>query len=571
MTTTQEKTPEVMATDSASADTGDVKTAIPRVDSDQVNAISARKLLLKCDLRLVPILGTLYLVSFFDRSNIANARLFGLEKSLNMPSNGFNTCLWIFYIPFVIIEIPSNLIMSMNKIKPNYWLAGMMFILGVVSMCQGFTESYGGLLACRFLMGILEAGLPPGAALLIGQYYKRSEFNVRFAWFICFALGGSACGGLLAFALEHMGGLAGYESWRWVFIIEGLITVAFSVAAFVIIPGFPEDAKFLTEPERAFLLNRLREDRGEEKIDMKNVPWLRVLLDWKVWTFTVVFFCCDMSAASISAFTPTILKELGWTKSTAQVMSIPIWVVGIVFTLSASFLSGKLSIRYPFVFLGIALSLIGWAIQLAQVQRPGVRYFALFAIASGAFMQMPILIGWLNGNLRGRPAQAIGAAVQLGIGNCANFISSNVFITEEAPKYPTGFTAGLAITAVGGGMLIIVVLLMAWHNSKLTKAEEGGDVKDKHDQETFRDYEPDHFYTSTSSNGIRLRRQQRDLGGLPSARKTEERRIHYSGAKPLDLISQQGFVFLAPGAPLASATLLGHSCTGAGFGDGYWS
>jgi hypothetical protein len=80
-----------------------------------------------------------------------------------------------------------------------------------------------------------------------------------------------------------MGGLAGYESWRWVFIIEGLITVAFSVAAFMIIPGFPEDAKFLTEPERAFLLARLREDRGDEKIDMKGVPWLQILLDWKVW------------------------------------------------------------------------------------------------------------------------------------------------------------------------------------------------------------------------------------------------------------------------------------------------
>ncbi|KFZ11655.1 hypothetical protein V501_04622 [Pseudogymnoascus sp. VKM F-4519 (FW-2642)] len=468
MTTTQEKTPEVMATDSASADTRDMKSGIARVDSDQLSGVSARKLLLKCDLRLVPILGTLYLVSFFDRSNIANARLFGLEKSLNMPSNGFNTCLWIFYLPFVIIEIPSNLIMSMNKIKPNYWLAGMMFILGLVSMCQGFTKSYG------------------GAALLIGQYYKRSEFNVRFAWFICFALGGSACGGLLAFALEHMGGLAGYESWRWVFIIEGLITIAFSVVAFMIIPGFPEDAKFLTEPERAFLLKRLRDDRGNEKTDMKGVPWLRVLLDWKVWAFTVVFFCCDMSAASISAFTPTILKELGWTKSTAQVMSIPIWVVGIVFTLSASFLSGKLSIRYPFVFFGIALSLVGWAIQLAQVQPAGVRYFALFAIASGAFMQMPILIGWLNGNLRGRPAQAVGAAVQLGIGNCANFISSNVFILGEAPKYPTGFKAGLAITAVGGGVLVVVVLLMAWHNSKLSKAEEGGEVKDEHDQENFR-------------------------------------------------------------------------------------
>lgn len=93
---------------------------------------AARRLLFKCDMRLIPILGCLYLVSFLDRSNIANARLFGLEKSLHMPPTGFNTCLWIFYLPFVIVEIPSNLFMSLNKIKPNQWLAGAMLILGML-------------------------------------------------------------------------------------------------------------------------------------------------------------------------------------------------------------------------------------------------------------------------------------------------------------------------------------------------------------------------------------------------------------------------------------------------------
>ncbi|KAM0453164.1 hypothetical protein ACHAPV_009120 [Trichoderma viride] len=92
---------------------------------------AARRLLIKCDIRLIPILGCLYLVSFLDRSNIANARLFGLEKSLHMPLTGFNTCLWIFYLPFVIVEIPSNLFMSLNKVKPNHWLAGAMLILGM--------------------------------------------------------------------------------------------------------------------------------------------------------------------------------------------------------------------------------------------------------------------------------------------------------------------------------------------------------------------------------------------------------------------------------------------------------
>ena len=99
-------------------------------DGHPQNSKKARKLLIKCDLRLIPILGCLYLVSFLDRSNIANARLEGFEKALHMPSDGFNNCLWIFYIPFVIIEIPSNLIMSWHRMKPAYWLGGMMFLLG---------------------------------------------------------------------------------------------------------------------------------------------------------------------------------------------------------------------------------------------------------------------------------------------------------------------------------------------------------------------------------------------------------------------------------------------------------
>jgi hypothetical protein len=98
-----------------------------------VDLVAERKLTTKMDIRIVPILGLLYLVSFLDRSNIANARIEGLEAGLSMPSNGFNTCLWIFYLPFTMVEIPSNLLMSLPKVKPNIFLAGQMFLLGMFS------------------------------------------------------------------------------------------------------------------------------------------------------------------------------------------------------------------------------------------------------------------------------------------------------------------------------------------------------------------------------------------------------------------------------------------------------
>jgi len=92
-----------------------------------------RLLTAKIDLKLTPILGLLYLICFLDRTNIANAKIAGLEAGLHMPSNGYNTALWIFYLPFVLFEIPSNWIMGMPQIKPNLWLGGQTLILGTLS------------------------------------------------------------------------------------------------------------------------------------------------------------------------------------------------------------------------------------------------------------------------------------------------------------------------------------------------------------------------------------------------------------------------------------------------------
>lgn len=91
----------------------------------------ARKTTLKIDIALLPILGLMYLLAFLDRTNIATAKLNGFEKDLGMPSNGYNTALWVFFLPFVVLEVPMNMILSTNKIKPSYWLGGIMFLLGM--------------------------------------------------------------------------------------------------------------------------------------------------------------------------------------------------------------------------------------------------------------------------------------------------------------------------------------------------------------------------------------------------------------------------------------------------------
>jgi len=354
-----------------------------------------------------------------------------------------------------------------------------MLLLGVVSMCQGLSHSYGGFLCVRFLMGIFEAVLPAGATFLVGSYYTKKQAALRFAIFFAFAQLGPCFSGLLAYALENMDGISGYAGWRWIFIIEGLITIFISFFVMLIVPDWPERTTFITPDERARLLDQLHADKGDEKLDLKRVPWAQILLDYKIWLPTIVFFCCDMTAASMSSFIPTILVELGWKANRAQVMTIPIWLCGMTVQILGCWASGVSKVRFPFLLGAIATVMIGWIIQVVHVDSASVRYMSLFFLASGTFIQMALLASWTTCNLRGRAQSAIGTAFLIGLGNCANFVASNVFITKERPRYPTGFRTGLSITIVGFIVVLIHAGLLAWHNKKLdAKRKQTGNWED---------------------------------------------------------------------------------------------
>ncbi|KAI4598538.1 hypothetical protein KJ359_002949 [Pestalotiopsis sp. 9143b] len=215
------------------------------------------------------------------------------------------------------------------------------------------------------------------------------------------------------------------------------MTIAIAIPILLFCPNFPQQAQnwFLKPDERDRVLRQLEASRGAEikGSAADNVALWKVLVDWRIHLFTMCFFCCDITAASISAFSPTILTELGWTNTVAQLMTMP---------------------------------LIGWIIMRVYVRQAGVRYLALFFMSMGTFPQMPIFMAWLSANLRGHKYLAVGMAWMVGFGNCANFISSNVFIKAEAPRYVTGFTNGLVFTIVGMLLTLLGCALLVVKNKK---------------------------------------------------------------------------------------------------------
>lgn len=178
-----------------------------------------------------------------------------------------------------------------------------------------------------------------------------------------------------------------------------------------------------------------------------------------------MYFGIVNTGYATSFFTPTILKQLGWTAIRAQVMSIPIYIVACVIALVTALASDRLRHRFAFTLAGCVIATIGYVLLLCQNSIPiGAHYFALFAITGGGYMTQPVLMGWLSNNMAGHYKQSISTAMQIGIGNCGGLVASNVFLTSEAPTYPTGFGISLGMVWICGISCVVFVTWLAREN-----------------------------------------------------------------------------------------------------------
>ncbi|GAB7352783.1 hypothetical protein MBLNU459_g3405t1 [Dothideomycetes sp. NU459] len=424
-----------------------------------------KRVIRKCDWRVVPPTIVMFALSFIDRVNIGNARIQGLEKDLKMKGTNYNVALLIIFVPFILCETPSNMILK--KVSPRIWLSALLCGCGIMSICQGVVKSYGALLGCRFLLGIFESGLSPGTILLITMYYKREELPWRLAWWYMSGTGAGAFGGLLAYAIAKMDGIQGYSGWRWIFIIEGVFTVFMAGVCYFWLVDWPADAKFLNDEERKVLLARLGSDHQDEA-RMDRVNWKRCFSDWKVWFGAIMYLGIVNTNYSTNYFNPTLLKELGYTSEAAQVHSIPLYVVASAFCLAVCYASSRLNNRYAFLMFGVAFGSIGYIILLAQKAGVpvGAKYMALFFITSSGYIVQPMVVSWILNNASGHYKRAFTSGTMIGVGNGGGLVASNIFITKQAPYYKTGYSVALALLLNTGLFATIFLFLLKRENKK---------------------------------------------------------------------------------------------------------
>lgn len=306
-----------------------------------------------------------------------------------------------------------------------------------------------------------RAGFFPAAVYTISTWYLPNETQVRIALFYTASALAGAFSGLLAFAITRMDGLGGLEGWRWIFILEGIVTVVSGALTFFLLVDTPAlSGGWLSCDERRYL--QLRQDiakgngtrgrvspEGPRKWELAK----SVLLDWQLYLQALVYWSNTGPNYGLKFTMPQIIKNMGYSNSTAQLLTIPPYVAGAISAYVSSIFADRFTWRMPFIVGAQALIVISFIILFIKADNIsgsiGASYFAIVLACIGFYPISPGGNAWTLENLAGPTKRAVGIAYMLGMGNIGGIIGSFIYIEKESPKYPTGFGASLALAGLG--------------------------------------------------------------------------------------------------------------------------
>lgn len=435
-----------------------------------------KKLMRKFDLYAVIPMGVLYLMSNLDRSNLGNAQIAGMPEDIGLVGNQFGVAATLLFATYVPFEGPVAMLLKVIGPKPLMSVCALCW--GASCLAMGWMTNYKHLYAGRLLIGFFEAGLIPCINVYLGWVYKKSERGQRSSFIFAFAAFSSAFGGILAFGLTQIN-TPSFAGWRWLFAVEGAITILVVPAFWFVFPTSPTEAWFLTEDDKRLMKARYDNDPTWGHDD--PFEWsecFKAFKDPKWYAHFIYQFSINISLYGLTTFMPAIVRGLGYSGVQANLMTVPIFICALVFFLVLAYFSDKTGYRGPFLATGVVLLIIGYAI-LISVDNLKVRFFATFVAALGIYPTTGLSLMWMQDNVARYYKRATMVGFTLTLGNTAGVAVGQIFTTQSGPRYTQGLTIALGLACLALVDLGILMGSFTWINkkraAKIKAAEEAGD------------------------------------------------------------------------------------------------
>ncbi|GEQ67975.1 hypothetical protein JCM33374_g1641 [Metschnikowia sp. JCM 33374] len=432
------------------------------------------KITRKVDIRLIPMLVLLYIMNYLDRNNIASARLGGLESDLGLTGNQYQICISILFVGYILMQIPAN--MFLNKFRrPSMFITFIMVAWGTISTCTAAVQSFGGLLAIRFILGFAEAGFFGSALYILSCWYTRNQLSLRNSLLYSGSLLSGAFSGLIAAGIvQNMDHVRGLRSWRWLFIIEGAITVGIAPFAYWVLPDMPENSKMLSPLEKEVLLYKIRSEVGEDDSDSMNSEsyWGAFKLcvsDFKVWA-CVGILSWLVAACGVTNFFPSIVKTLNFDNVITLCLTAPPYLLAVVMTFFWARHADKTGERFWHVVLPMVVAMASFIIAVSTLNT-GARYFAMVIMVPSLYCSFTTILSWMSNSCPRPPLKrAIAISLMNCLSNSASIWNAYLYSSSSAPRYTTAFICNIVFL----GLAILCAVALRWRLHLMNRQIENG-------------------------------------------------------------------------------------------------
>jgi ACS family tartrate transporter-like MFS transporter len=379
----------------------------------------ARTTLRKVAWKLIPFLCVLYIFNIIDRANVGFARL-SMQDDLGMSQAMFDFGYGLFYIGYLLFEVPSNLLL--RRVGARVWIARIMITWGVISCATMFVTDATGFYVIRVLLGVAEAGFFPGIILYLSYWFpdrQRAKMTAFFMMAIALAsILGNPVSGLI---MQHLDGASGLKDWQWLFLLEGIPSVILGVLVFFVLTDRPEQAAWLSTEERQWLVGRMRQEEAERK-EQHGADHLGALLNRRVWLLIAIYFTVAVTSNAAGAYFPQLIKEhfTGWSTSQIGLLSALPHIFAATGMVLFSTSSDRTGERRGHVAVAALLAAMGWAIA-AMAPSPAVALAGLCLAQMGMMSMLPVFWSLPTAFLSGAAA-AGGIALINSVANIGGFV-----------------------------------------------------------------------------------------------------------------------------------------------------
>ena len=388
----------------------------------------------------------------------------------------------------------------MKKIGPRIMLPGLCILWGTVTTFQSLMTTYGGLIACRFFLGLCEGGLFPGFVLYLSDFYQRHELQKRIGLIYGAASLSGAFSGLLAAAIEKMNGIGGLKGYKWIFLLEGGFTVVFGFFSLWILPNTPQQVLSFTPEQAEYCSMRLEADsksKADHKITVKAV--LSTFKDLHVINVAIMAFCQGTCITGLAYFTPSIVQALGYGTTRTQLLTVPPFALALVATMIAATYADRYHRRGVAALCSLSLGIVGCALNLTGTS-VGVRYTSLCFLVAGIYSQAPSILTWIPNNSATYSRRATAIAIGFVTSNSGGIISTWIYPQTSAPRFLFGTRFNLSLICIEMALILVQIALLRHLNQrKIDKRDEllsGIEHLSLEEQmEILGDHHPDFKYT----------------------------------------------------------------------------